>query len=157
MAPSPTLSLRSREPKAAQAVASAAGVLTGGGSRVQARAAVFLPRGIPARPHLQGERAGGRIRLWGERAAGGGRLPWRPASCSPLPSLVGLGLARPVKMAMPRGPARHGNRPIVPCLGRRQDTRPAVARHGRHGVPCRPDILRVVPSRASPMAKYIFT
>ena len=133
-------------------MASAAGVLTGGGSRVQARAAVFLPRGPTSRASALAP--GGRICLWGERAAGGGSLPWRPASCSPLPSLVGLGLARPVKMAMPRGPARHGNRPIVPCLGRRQDTRPAVARHGRHGVPCRPDILRAVPSRAGPMAKY---
>ncbi|XP_066347516.1 classical arabinogalactan protein 9-like [Miscanthus floridulus] len=44
VAPSPTLSLRSGEPKAAQAVASAVSALTGGGSRVQARAAVFRPR-----------------------------------------------------------------------------------------------------------------
>ena len=46
---------------------------------------------------------------------------------------VDLGLARPVELVVLLGPARHENRPIVLCLGRRPGPWPCEARSGRHG------------------------
>ena len=43
--------------------------------------------------------------------------------------LLGYGLARPANLAMLTGPARHGFRPIGPCLDRRAGMMPGGARH----------------------------
>jgi len=74
---------------------------------------------------------------------------------------VGLGLARPLKLVVLRGSARHENRSIVLCLGRRPGPWPCEARLGRHGVPCRPVGYRAVlarararPGRSGPLAIY---
>ena len=69
------------------------------------------------------------------------------------------GLARPADLAVLNGPARHGFRPVRPCLDRRPGMMPGGERHGRHGVPCRPVPLRAVlgpgPCQAGPLANYI--
>ena len=150
VAPSPTLSLRSREPKAAQAVASAAGVLTGGGSRVQARAAVFLPRGIPARPHLQGERAG----AWRpDLPLGRARRRRRPPPVAPClllsPSLSRgpwAGTACENGHASRAGPTRKSAHSAVPGPEARHEARSGTAREARRAVPARHP-----PGRALPM------
>jgi hypothetical protein len=67
------------------------------------------------------------------------------AALLPSPLYRGLRLARPVGHVVLSGPARHGLRPIVLCLGLRLGTRPEETRPGRHGVPCRPNLLRAVP------------
>jgi hypothetical protein len=59
----------------------------------------------------------------------------------------GCGLARPANFAMPHGPARHENQPIVPCLDRKPGPRAGVARPIGHGVPSRPGDHRAVPAR----------
>ena len=84
------------------------------------------------------------------------RSPRRRAASTPFPSLslslcrqpVGFRLARPVKLVMLHGPARHGNQPIVSCLGQRLGPWSCEAQPWRHVVPCRPDSHRVVLSRA---------
>jgi len=63
-----------------------------------------------------------------------------------------MGRHGPVKLAVLTG--RHGTEkwPVGRALGQRRGTSMAVARHGRHGGPCRHD---AGPSRHGPMAIYI--
>jgi hypothetical protein len=59
----------------------------------------------------------------------------------------GCGLARPANFAMPHGPARHENQPIVLYMGLAPDARAGVARPIGHGVPSRPGDHRAMPAR----------
>ena len=75
----------------------------------------------------------------------------------------GCGLARPASFGRAVRAARPEFQPEGPCLGCQRGTRPGKARHGGHGVPCRPDTsgpclarARAVPSRAGPMAIYSY-
>jgi hypothetical protein len=49
----------------------------------------------------------------------------------------GCGLARPANFAMPHGPARHENQPIVLYMGRKLGPRTGMARPVGHGMPSR--------------------